>query len=119
MKSESTILQTSFDGSKSSFSNTLMESISTTDSESARSLQSPRDTSDCQSAEDRSRQEIVRMHQRMLDNPVADHERTTLMIRNIPNRYTLEMLLDEIQSVGDCKFLHLPQAKKTDSNLGY
>jgi hypothetical protein len=29
------------------------------------------------------------------------------------------MLLKEILAVGDCKFLHLPQAKKTESNLGY
>jgi RNA recognition motif-containing protein len=45
---------------------------------------------------------------------------STLMIRNIPNRYTPETLVEEIRGTGnDVDFVHLPKAKNTQANLGY
>jgi RNA recognition motif-containing protein len=42
------------------------------------------------------------------------------MIRNIPNRYTPEHLIEEIEATGNkVDFVHLPKAKKTPANLGY
>jgi RNA recognition motif-containing protein len=42
------------------------------------------------------------------------------MIRNIPAKYTMEFLLDEIRETGnECDFVHLPLSKKMDINLGY
>jgi RNA recognition motif-containing protein len=43
---------------------------------------------------------------------------TTIMIRNIPNRYSPEDLLDELRAF-DVDFMHLPKASKTSANLGY
>merc|ERR1712216_1021673 len=42
---------------------------------------------------------------------------TTVMIRNIPNRYTPQDLIDELPQEID--FMHLPKASKTVANLGY
>jgi RNA recognition motif-containing protein len=50
---------------------------------------------------------------------MGDNEKTTLMIRNIPNRYTPEWLLEEIMDIAECDFLHLPKANQTAANLGY
>jgi hypothetical protein len=45
---------------------------------------------------------------------------TTVMIRNIPGKYTIECLLAEIRHTGnEVNFVHLPLAKKCDINLGY
>jgi hypothetical protein len=60
-----------------------------------------------------------RLKQYATENAKIEEEWTTCMIRNIPNRYTQEWLLNEIQEVAPCNFLHLPQAKRTEANLGY
>jgi len=47
---------------------------------------------------------------------------TTLMIRNIPNRYTAQMLLDEIDQLkfkDACDFMYLPMDLQNDANVGY
>ena len=48
-------------------------------------------------------------------------KRTTLIIRNIPNRYTISLLLIELSTNFANKFdvLYLPQDKVNDCNLGY
>jgi hypothetical protein len=49
-------------------------------------------------------------------------EVTTLMIRNIPNRYTRKMLMDELDLLGfkACyDFIYLPMDKVTHWNVGY
>jgi hypothetical protein len=62
---------------------------------------------------------------RKLDKFASNHQLdqsqwTTLMIKNIPNRYGLEWLLMEIQATGlDCNFLHLPLIKRSHANVGY
>lgn len=47
--------------------------------------------------------------------------RTTIMIRNIPNKYTQRMLLDEIDNyfVGTYDFFYLPIDFKNKCNVGY
>jgi hypothetical protein len=50
---------------------------------------------------------------------MGDNEKTTLMIRNISNRYTPEWLLEEIMEIAECDFLHLPKANQSAANLGY
>jgi hypothetical protein len=57
-----------------------------------------------------------------LDNIIkGDDNRTTVMIRHIPNKYTSQALLDEINMV--CKntydFFYLPIDNDNDCNLGY
>jgi RNA recognition motif-containing protein len=55
-----------------------------------------------------------------LELMVRDEQRTTLMIRNIPNKYTMEWLLSEVQEMSiQLQFLHVPKAKKSEANLGY
>lgn len=46
---------------------------------------------------------------------------TTVMLRNIPNRYRQEWLVDEILAVAPgCDFVYLPvNTKKKVANLGY
>jgi len=48
-------------------------------------------------------------------------KRTTLMIRNIPNKYTVSSLLEEINSCfeGKLDFLYLPLDYKNNCNLGF
>jgi len=48
-------------------------------------------------------------------------KRTTLMIRNIPNKYTISALMDEINSCfeGKYDFLYLPLDYKNNCNLGF
>ena len=48
-------------------------------------------------------------------------EMTTVMLRNIPNRYTQQMLVDELDEVGFAlcyDFLYLPMDKATKANVG-
>jgi hypothetical protein len=53
-------------------------------------------------------------------NARDESEYTTVMIRKIPNRYTQDMLLEEIQTTGyDLDFLHLPLVAKSNANVGY
>jgi hypothetical protein len=53
-------------------------------------------------------------------NARDESEYTTVMIRKIPNRYTQDMLLEEIQTTGyDLNFLHLPLVAKSNANVGY
>ena len=47
---------------------------------------------------------------------------TTLMIRNIPNRYTQKDLIQEVDALGFAgtyDFFYLPIDKSTESNVGY
>ena len=48
-------------------------------------------------------------------------KRTTLIIRNIPNKYTIQLLLIELSTNFNNKFdvIYLPQDKVNDCNLGY
>eukprot|EP00747_Dinoflagellata_sp_TGD_P198465 gnl/TRDRNA2_/TRDRNA2_71522_c0_seq1.p1 gnl/TRDRNA2_/TRDRNA2_71522_c0~~gnl/TRDRNA2_/TRDRNA2_71522_c0_seq1.p1 ORF type:complete len:446 (-),score=89.88 gnl/TRDRNA2_/TRDRNA2_71522_c0_seq1:64-1401(-) len=51
-----------------------------------------------------------------------DIEITTIMIRNIPNLYTRNMLMDELDSLGfygEYDFIYLPMDKSTTWNIGY
>lgn len=57
-----------------------------------------------------------------LDNIIKNiDKRTTLIIRNIPNKYTMPLLLIELNENFRGKFdtIYLPQDKKRDSNLGF
>jgi RNA recognition motif-containing protein len=53
--------------------------------------------------------------------PLAELSNTTVMIRNIPNRYTQESLIEEIDStVEGADFVYLPiNFNKKTTNLGY
>jgi hypothetical protein len=45
---------------------------------------------------------------------------TTVILRNIPTKYTIEWIIEEIQATGNrCDFVHLPVAQKFEINLGY
>jgi RNA recognition motif-containing protein len=49
-----------------------------------------------------------------------ESEFTTLILRNIPTRYSTAWLIEEIQATGNrCNFVHMPMAPKIDINLGY
>jgi len=55
------------------------------------------------------------------DTP-QEEEQTTLMIRNIPNRYKQQMLMNEIDQMGfadQYDFLYLPIDFQNDKNVGY
>ena len=57
-----------------------------------------------------------------IDNLInGSDERTTVMIRHIPNKYTSEALLDELNTI--CKnkydFFYLPLDNENECNLGY
>ena len=57
-----------------------------------------------------------------LDNILKSRDkRTTLIIRNIPNKYTISLLLDELNSNFENKFdiVYLPQDYINNSNLGF
>jgi hypothetical protein len=61
-----------------------------------------------------------RMDQFVEEHQLDKSQWTTLMIRNIPCRYTQEWLLDEIRTSGlRCNFLYLPPAIRKHFNLGY
>jgi hypothetical protein len=48
------------------------------------------------------------------------NEKTTILIRNIPCKYTLQELLREVRAVDrPFDFLYLPQAKRSRGNLGF
>jgi RNA recognition motif-containing protein len=54
------------------------------------------------------------------ENPVDPTKYTTVMVRNIPAKYSLEHFIEEILATGNqCNFVHLPLAKKRGVNLGY
>jgi hypothetical protein len=45
---------------------------------------------------------------------------TTVILRNIPTKYTIEWIIEEIHATGNrCDFVHLPVAQKFEINLGY
>ena len=57
-----------------------------------------------------------------LDNILKSRDkRTTLIIRNIPNKYTISLLLDELNKNFEYKFdiVYLPQDYINNSNLGF
>ena len=57
-----------------------------------------------------------------IDNIISNKDkRTTLIIRNIPNKYTIALLLTELNINFKNKFdvIYLPQDKINNTNLGY
>ena len=57
-----------------------------------------------------------------IDNIIkGTDERTTIMIRHIPNKYTSEALLDELNTICKSKydFFYLPLDNENECNLGY
>jgi len=63
--------------------------------------------------------------QQLKQEPGADktgHSRTTVMLRNVPNNYTRQMLMELLDSAGfggRYDFLYLPCDFKTNSGLGF
>jgi RNA recognition motif-containing protein len=54
------------------------------------------------------------------ENAVPSDNRTTVMIRNIPCRYTQEQLYKEMREYGFLfNFMYLPPARHSPGNLGY
>jgi hypothetical protein len=54
------------------------------------------------------------------ERPMEENEKTTVMIRNIPCRYSQDELLDEITMLDlPFNFLYLPPARHSPGNLGY
>jgi hypothetical protein len=54
------------------------------------------------------------------DGEVADDQRTTVMLRGIPCRYSQNELFDEITPFGyQFNFMYLPHAMQSPGNLGY
>ena len=50
----------------------------------------------------------------------GEEKRRTIMVRNIPNRYTREVLLDDLQEfIGMFDFFYLPMDLSAHSNVGY
>jgi RNA recognition motif-containing protein len=58
---------------------------------------------------------------KMIEQSTKDEsEYTTVLVRNIPSKYTLDWLLEEVRVVADCDFVHLPTARRSgSSNFGY
>jgi hypothetical protein len=53
-------------------------------------------------------------------NPVQQSEKTTVMLRNIPCRYSQDELLEEMKQLNlPVNFLYLPPARHSPGNLGY
>ncbi len=52
---------------------------------------------------------------------LEDNQKTTLMIRNIPNKYTKKLLMEEIKEKFESQFdfFYLPIDFKNKCNLGY
>ena len=53
---------------------------------------------------------------------LEEETRTTIMIRNIPNKYTQQKLLETLDSEGQqgrYDFLYLPMDQKNNCNVGY
>merc|ERR1719440_891035 len=51
---------------------------------------------------------------------IEESKWTSVMIRNIPCRYTQQELIDEIEMLGFViDFLYLPPARRATGNLGY
>jgi len=73
-----------------------------------------------------SRKKVNRLpaeyHANSPNGSVKEEDWTTVMVRNIPNNYTREMLLDLFDSqglAGHYDFVYLPVDFKRDSSLGY
>jgi len=67
-------------------------------------------------------QEHSQQHQQQQKEQIPEHERTTLMLRNIPNDYTFPMLKELLDSFGFCghyDFLYLPMDFRKGANIGY
>lgn len=54
------------------------------------------------------------------DNPVPENKKTTIMVKNVPCRYSQEELLTEVSMLQmPVNFLYLPPARHSPGNLGY
>ncbi|CAE8608749.1 unnamed protein product, partial [Polarella glacialis] len=55
------------------------------------------------------------------ERPPGDEPYTTVMLRNIPNKYTREMLIKQLQVdfTGEFDFMYLPIDFKNKCNVGY
>jgi len=59
---------------------------------------------------------------RSADPPMDDSQKTTIMLRNLPNDYTRQMLLDMLDGAGFCgkyDFVYLPIDFNRGAGLGY
>lgn len=63
---------------------------------------------------------VLKLEKFAQKNEVPEDQFTTVMLRNIPCRYSQDQLLDTVKSFGiPCNFLYLAPAKTGGGNLGY
>lgn len=112
----------SLDQAKSSLSSSLSPSSSTTSSSSTTTSSSSnlgKGKSKLKRIPDNSSQDLFSI--KIVDGSVGGDLRTTLMIKNIPNKYTQKMLLESLDAVipGGYNFFYLPIDFQNRCNVGY
>jgi hypothetical protein len=83
-------------------------------------IDSPIESPSCSTVSSEKPSKRVRQITRRVQQcKVEESDYTTVMIRNIPSRYSPEWLSEEVQAIAPCNFIHMPKARRSDLNLGY